>query len=153
MVKSPCWMPPARSEHRSVSFAKHNLFDDIFIYDVVHTPGIATDLMHIDTKAKVTEHLPADEGFKKSLKGADIVVLVLTGLDQCIDYSRYFRKVRWDMFWAETRALRTSLSVIGGHSGATNLPLYSQAKSAVNLDDQTLAAVIHRMFERNEGKR
>lgn len=36
--------------------------------------------------------------------------------------------------------------VIGGHSGATILPLYSQAQPPVNLDDQTLAAVINRKF-------
>ena len=34
--------------------------------------------------------------------------------------------------------------VVGGHSGATILPLYSQAQPAVNLDDETLAAVINR---------
>jgi malate dehydrogenase len=33
--------------------------------------------------------------------------------------------------------------VIGGHSGATILPLYSQAQPAVNLDAETLAGVIH----------
>lgn len=36
--------------------------------------------------------------------------------------------------------------VIGGHSGATILPLYSQAQPLVNLDDETLATVINRKF-------
>lgn len=34
--------------------------------------------------------------------------------------------------------------VIGGHSGATILPLYSQAEPAVNLSDEVLAGVINR---------
>lgn len=36
--------------------------------------------------------------------------------------------------------------VIGGHSGATILPLYSQAQPPVDLDDETLATVIKRKF-------
>lgn len=34
--------------------------------------------------------------------------------------------------------------VIGGHSGATILPLYSQARPPVDLDKDTLATVINR---------
>lgn len=34
--------------------------------------------------------------------------------------------------------------VIGGHSGATILPLYSQAEPAINLSDEQLAPVINR---------
>lgn len=41
--------------------------------------------------------------------------------------------------------------VVGGHSGATILPLYSQAEPAVNLDAETLAAVINRKL--SPGKR
>lgn len=52
-----------------------NLFDEIALYDIVHVPGIATDLMHIDTKAKVTGYLPADDGLKKALTGADVIVV------------------------------------------------------------------------------
>lgn len=52
-----------------------DLFDEIALYDIVHVPGIATDLMHIDTKAKVTGYLPADDGLKKALTGADVIVV------------------------------------------------------------------------------
>lgn len=38
-------------------------------------PGIATDLMHIDTRAKVTGYLAEDSGLKKALTGADVVVI------------------------------------------------------------------------------
>lgn len=36
--------------------------------------------------------------------------------------------------------------VIGGHSGATILPLYSQAQPPVKIDDETLTKVIHSEF-------
>jgi malate dehydrogenase len=41
----------------------------------VHAPGIATDLNHIDTKAKVSGFLPADNGLVNALSGADVVVV------------------------------------------------------------------------------
>lgn len=37
--------------------------------------------------------------------------------------------------------------VVGGHSGATILPLYSQAQPPVDVDDQALAAVINRELQ------
>lgn len=36
--------------------------------------------------------------------------------------------------------------VVGGHSGGTILPLYSQSEPKVNVDAETLAKVIHSMF-------
>lgn len=54
---------------------KSDLFDDIALYDVVHVPGIATDLNHIDTRARVSGYLPEDSGLKKALSGADVVVV------------------------------------------------------------------------------
>lgn len=35
--------------------------------------------------------------------------------------------------------------VIGGHSGATILPLHSQAEPSVNIDEEVLAGVNHRV--------
>lgn len=58
-----------------MSFFKSDLFDEIALYDIVHVPGIATDLNHIDTRAKITGHLPEDDGLKGALQGADIVVV------------------------------------------------------------------------------
>ncbi|KAI1790718.1 malate dehydrogenase [Ganoderma leucocontextum] len=48
---------------------------ELSLYDIVNTPGVAADLSHISTPAKVTGYLPADEGLKKALTGADIVVI------------------------------------------------------------------------------
>lgn len=52
-----------------------DLFTEIALYDIVHVPGIATDLNHIDTKAVITGHLPENNGLAAALKGADVVVV------------------------------------------------------------------------------
>ncbi|KAI0696148.1 malate dehydrogenase [Cytidiella melzeri] len=45
------------------------------LYDIVNTPGVAADLSHIATPANVIGYLPKDDGLKKVLEGADIVVI------------------------------------------------------------------------------
>jgi malate dehydrogenase len=45
------------------------------LYDIVNTPGVAADLSHIATPAKVEGYLPPDDGLAKTLKGADIVII------------------------------------------------------------------------------
>lgn len=41
----------------------------------MNTPGVAADLSHIATPAKVEGYLPPDDGLGKTLKGADVVVI------------------------------------------------------------------------------
>jgi len=48
---------------------------ELALYDIVNAPGVAVDLSHIATPAKVEGYLPADEGLKKALTGANIVVI------------------------------------------------------------------------------
>ncbi|GJE92943.1 NAD-malate dehydrogenase [Phanerochaete sordida] len=48
---------------------------ELGLYDIVNTPGVAADLSHISTPAKVVGYLPPDDGLAKTLKGADIVVI------------------------------------------------------------------------------
>jgi malate/lactate dehydrogenase len=48
---------------------------ELSLYDIVHAPGVAIDLNHIDTPSKVTGFLPDNDGLKKALAGADIVVI------------------------------------------------------------------------------
>jgi len=186
-----------------------DLFTEIALYDIVHAPGIATDLNHIDTRAKVAGYLPEGGGLKKALKGADVVVVtagiarkpgmtrddlfktnasiirdLFTEIAQtcpqatcCVvtnpvnstvpvaaetlrqasvfDATRLFGVTTLDVVRASTFVANAlgngadpktfKVPVIGGHSGATILPLYSQAQPAVQLDDETLAAVIHRV--------
>jgi len=45
------------------------------LYDIVNTPGVAADLSHISTPAKVQGFLAPNDGLKKTLTGADIVVI------------------------------------------------------------------------------
>ncbi|RPB07615.1 malate dehydrogenase, NAD-dependent [Morchella conica CCBAS932] len=51
------------------------LIDELSLYDVVNTPGVAADLSHISSPAQITGYLPADDGLEKTLTGADIVVI------------------------------------------------------------------------------
>jgi malate dehydrogenase len=51
------------------------LVSELGLFDIVNTPGVAADLSHISTPAKVTGYLPPDDGLKKALAGADIVVI------------------------------------------------------------------------------
>jgi len=65
------------------------LIDELALYDVVNTPGVATDLSHISTIAvwprwlatpeltcqKISGYLPKDDGMAKAFSGADIVVI------------------------------------------------------------------------------
>ncbi|KAJ5986821.1 malate dehydrogenase [Penicillium sp. IBT 35674x] len=51
------------------------LIDELALYDVVNTPGVAADLSHISSVAKITGYLPKDDGLKNALTGADIVVI------------------------------------------------------------------------------
>jgi len=51
------------------------LITELGLYDIVNTPGVAADLSHIATPAKVEGYLPPDGGLAKTLRGADIVVI------------------------------------------------------------------------------
>ncbi|KAH7882218.1 malate dehydrogenase [Phlebopus sp. FC_14] len=48
---------------------------ELRLYDIVNAPGVAVDLSHIATPAKVEGYLPPDDGLKKALTGADVVVI------------------------------------------------------------------------------
>merc|ERR1719352_10800 len=57
--------------------------DEVACYDVVGTPGVAADLSHCPTKAKVTGNLPSsgtwppsgNSGLGAALSGADVVII------------------------------------------------------------------------------
>jgi malate dehydrogenase len=50
------------------------LVDQLALYDIVNTPGVAADLSHINTRAAVTGHKGPEE-LGDALKGADVVVI------------------------------------------------------------------------------
>ncbi|XP_016951491.1 malate dehydrogenase, mitochondrial [Drosophila biarmipes] len=58
----------------SLLLKQNPLVTDLSLYDIVHTPGVAADLSHIDTKSKTTGFIGADQ-LGDSLKGSDVVVI------------------------------------------------------------------------------
>ncbi|CAJ0586543.1 unnamed protein product, partial [Mesorhabditis spiculigera] len=50
------------------------LVSHLSLYDVVNTPGVAADLSHIDSNAKVTAHTGAAE-LAAAVEGADVIVI------------------------------------------------------------------------------
>ena len=50
------------------------LVSQLSLYDIVHTPGVAADLSHIDTPAKVTG-FNGKENLEKALENADVVII------------------------------------------------------------------------------
>ncbi|CAG8456007.1 9289_t:CDS:2 [Paraglomus brasilianum] len=59
----------------SLLLKKNNLISHLSLYDIVNTPGVAADLSHINTKAKVTGYVPDNDGLKHAITGADVVVI------------------------------------------------------------------------------
>lgn len=59
------------------------LIDEVALYDVVGTPGVAADISHCPTPAKVTGDLPAtgtwppggNTGLERTLTGCDVVII------------------------------------------------------------------------------
>jgi malate dehydrogenase len=50
------------------------LITELSLYDIVHTPGVAADLSHIDTIAKVTGY-NGPENLEAALKGCEVVII------------------------------------------------------------------------------
>jgi len=184
------------------------LVDELALYDVVNTPGVTADLSHISSVAKIQGFLPADDGMKKAMTGADIVVIpagiprkpgmtrddlfkinagIVQGLIQgcaenCPDAyilvisnpvnstvpiaaevlkkagkfnpKKLFGVTTLDVVRAETFVgeitgerdpSKTVIPVIGGHSGETIVPLFSQSKPAVKISDDKLDALVNRV--------
>lgn len=48
---------------------------ELALYDIVNTPGVAADLSHINTPAKVQGYLPKDDGLKNALTNAHTIVI------------------------------------------------------------------------------
>jgi len=181
---------------------------ELVCYDVMPVvKGVAVDLSHISTPAKVTAYLPADDGLNKAMAGADMVIIpagvprkpgmtrqqlfainagIVRDLTTAIaknapkafilvisnpvnstvavaaevlkangvfDAKRLFGVTTLETVRAETflaGALGKSnpadvgaVEVVGGHSGATIVPLFSHLKHKVPEDQ--LDPLIHRV--------
>ncbi|KAL3085205.1 hypothetical protein niasHS_010274 [Heterodera schachtii] len=178
------------------------------LYDLVGTPGVAADLSHINTPAKVTGHLGPDQ-LVAALEGADVVIIpagvprkpgmtrddlfttnagivrdmaeaaaktcpkafmgIITNPvnstlpiacevyknNDCFDPRRIFGVtlldiVRAQAFVSELKGLdvsQTKVSVVGGHSGVTIVPLLSKCTPKVSLSDSETKALTERIQE------
>ncbi|KKZ64986.1 malate dehydrogenase, NAD-dependent [[Emmonsia] crescens] len=184
------------------------LVDELALYDVVNTPGVAADLSHISSIATIKGYLPKDDGLKEALTGADVIVIpagiprkpgmtrddlfkVNAGIVQTLvkgiaehspkafvliisnpvnstvpiaaevlkaagvfDPKRLFGVTTLDVVRAETFTQeftgqkdpsKATIPVIGGHSGETIVPLFSQAKPAVNIPADRYDALVNRV--------
>ncbi|AWU74695.1 uncharacterized protein C5L36_0A12710 [Pichia kudriavzevii] len=180
------------------------------LYDVVHVPGVAADLHHIDTDVVITHHLKDEDGtaLANALKDATFVIvpagvprkpgmtrgdlftinagicaelanaislnapnaftLVITNpvnstvpifkeifaKNEAFNPRRLFGvtaldHVRSNTFLSELidgkNPQHFDVTVVGGHSGNSIVPLFSLVKAAENLDDEIIDALIHRV--------
>ncbi|EFN68392.1 Malate dehydrogenase, mitochondrial [Camponotus floridanus] len=184
------------------------LVTELSLYDIVNTPGVAADLSHIDTPAKVKAY-NGPEQLKDSLKGAQVIIIpagvprkpgmtrddlfntnasivrdlvvamaevapkafvaiISNPVNSTVpiasevlqkasvyDPNRVFGVttldiVRANTFIAEAKNLdpqKTSVPVIGGHSGITIIPLISQCTPSVSFPDAQLKALTERIQE------
>lgn len=58
----------------SLLLKQSTLVTELSLYDIVHTPGVAADLSHIDYNSKVTGYCGPDQ-LKDSLKGVEVIVI------------------------------------------------------------------------------
>merc|ERR1712054_142419 len=182
--------------------------DELALYDVVNTPGVAADLFHISSPAVVKGYLPANDGAKAAFKDADIIVIpagiprkpgmtrddlfninagIVKGLIETaaevapkafilvisnpvnstvpiaaevlkaknvFNPQRLFGVTTLDIVRAETfvaeiigeaQPQKLTIPVIGGHSGETIVPLFSQASPAVTIPDDKYDALVNRV--------
>ncbi|KAL6631598.1 malate dehydrogenase [Neocallimastix sp. 'constans'] len=189
----------------SLLLKSHPQVTELNLYDIVNSPGVAADLSHICTKAKVTGY-KGQENLDAALAGCDIVVIpagiprkpgmtrddlfninagIVKGLAEgiakncpkaftCIisnpvnstvpicaevfkkagtyDPKRLFGItlldiVRSSTFVSEckgTNPQETKVTVIGGHSGVTIVPLLSQVKG-LTFTQEEVEALTHRI--------
>jgi len=188
----------------SLLLKQNNLVSELSLFDIVNTPGVAADLSHINTRAKVKGYKGNDQ-LKDALKGCDVVVIpagvprkpgmtrddlfntnativmnlataiaevcpkahtlvisnpVNSTVPICAEVFKKFdvynpRRlfgvttldvVRANTFVSELRGLnaaKTNITVAGGHSGVTILPLFSQ--SGIKFSQSELEAVTKRV--------
>ncbi|KAF2175525.1 malate dehydrogenase [Zopfia rhizophila CBS 207.26] len=192
----------------SLLLKSSSLIDELSLYDVVNTPGVAADLSHISTPATVTGYLPKDDGMKQAFTGVDIFVIpagiprkpgmtrddlfkinagivrdLVKGVAEyapkafilvisnpvnstvpiaaevlkaagVFDPKKLFGVTTLDVVRAETfvasivgekNPAKTTIPVIGGHSGETIVPLFSQANPSVSIPADKLDALVNRV--------
>ncbi|KAG9351864.1 hypothetical protein JZ751_023115 [Albula glossodonta] len=142
------------------------LVSHLSLYDIAHTPGVAADLSHIETRAQVTGHMGPDQ-LDAALKGCDVVVIPA-------GVPRKPGMTRDDLFNTNATIVatladacarccpeamicvianpgldpaRVNVPVIGGHAGKTIIPLISQCTPKVEFPEDKLVALTGRIQE------
>ena len=72
MVSSPAHSTPFTQQ---LTRPQSPLVTALSLYDIVHAPGVAIDLNHIDTPARVKGFLPDNDGLTEALTGSEVVVI------------------------------------------------------------------------------
>ncbi|XP_030648339.1 malate dehydrogenase, mitochondrial isoform X2 [Chanos chanos] len=142
------------------------LVSHLSLYDIAHTPGVAADLSHIETRAQVTGHMGPDQ-LGAALKGCEVVVIpagvprkpgmtrddlfntnatiVATLADACA------RNCPEAMICIISNPgldpARVNVPVVGGHAGKTIIPLISQCTPKVEFPQDQLSALTGRIQE------
>ncbi|KAM5229423.1 malate dehydrogenase, mitochondrial isoform 2-T2 [Ctenodactylus gundi] len=142
------------------------LVSRLTLYDIAHTPGVAADLSHIETRATVKGYL-GPEQLPDCLKGCDVVVIPA-------GVPRKPGMTRDDLFNTNATIVatltaacaqhcpeamiciianpgldpaRVSVPVIGGHAGKTIIPLISQCTPKVDFPQDQLTTLTGRIQE------
>ncbi|KAL2766101.1 malate dehydrogenase, mitochondrial isoform 2 precursor [Daubentonia madagascariensis] len=142
------------------------LVSRLTLYDIAHTPGVAADLSHIETRATVKGYL-GPEQLPDCLKGCDVVVIPA-------GVPRKPGMTRDDLFNTNATIVatltaacaqhcpeamiciianpgldpaRVNVPVIGGHAGKTIIPLISQCTPKVDFPQDQLTALTGRIQE------
>ncbi|XP_029359476.1 malate dehydrogenase, mitochondrial isoform X2 [Echeneis naucrates] len=144
------------------------LVSHLSLYDIAHTPGVAADLSHIETRAQVSGHMGPDQ-LDAALQGCDVVVIpagvprkpgmtrddlfntnatiVATLADAC---ARNCPEAMICVIANPLKGLdpaRVNVPVIGGHAGKTIIPLISQCTPKVEFPADQLSALTGRIQE------
>jgi malate dehydrogenase len=124
--------------------------DEVACYDVVGTPGVAADLSHCPTDAKVTGNLPSvgtwppseNTGLKSALTGCDIVVIPA-------GVPRKPGMTRDDLFNTNAGIVKTLVEGCGKHCPEATLAIIS---NPVNSTVPIAAEVLKKMGVYNKNK-
>merc|ERR1712000_772674 len=121
---------------------------DLALYDIRGGPGVAADLSHINTKSTVTGYDPTPTGLAAAVKGAEVVLIPANPVNSTVPICAEVFKargvynpktlfgvttldvVRASRFVSEvkkTNPADENITVVGGQSGVTIVPLFSQS--------------------------
>ncbi|KAL0060778.1 Malate dehydrogenase, cytoplasmic [Marasmius tenuissimus] len=135
------------------------LVTSLSLYDIRGAPGVAADVSHVDTASEVTGY--AADQLNQALEGVEVVVIP-AGVPRkpgtleklgVFDPKRLFgvttldvvRAARFLAGVADAKPSDTPVTVIGGHSGPTIVPLLSQSSHGKSVTGEVYEKLVHRI--------